>query len=424
VTTQLDRVRPVSVASPARSPVASGAVAGVWAAALGLACVALVVLVGWLLGPHGTLSPVDATRAGVLVWLAAHHVGVSVSEGELSLVPLGLLALPAWMVYRSARWAGRVSVDGLPAMLAATTALAVVYATAAGVLASLTQQGRSGVGIGGAIVGAGALALLAGGPGVLSGGSMWGELADRLPEPAVPVARGAAAGVAVLVGGGALLATISLAFHAGQVSRLTAALAASPWGTATLLLVALLAVPSAAVWGAAYAVGPGFAVGVGTAVAPSGVALGPVPAFPLLGALPSAGPAPGASLVALAVAPLAGIVVGLLAARRPAATQGRTAAEAAASGALAGVALGLLAWLSAGSLGAERMAQLGPDAVRVGTAAALEVALVAAAVGWEAARHERLVRSAAQRLRALPSALRALPPALGALRPGRRRHPR
>jgi hypothetical protein len=236
---------------------------------------------------------------------------------------------------------------------------------------------------------------------VLSGGRLWVDLADRLPEPAVPVLRGAAAGLAVLVGGGALLVTVSLIAHFGRVADLARSLQAGPGGGAGLLVLGLMALPSAAVWGAAYAVGPGFSVGVGTAVAPSGVALGPVPDVPILGVLPGTGPAPAVSLLALVVPLAAGVVIGLLAARRPAATHARTAAEALVAGVLAGVALGLLAALSGGSVGTVRMSELGPDGLRVGAAAALGVGAVAGAVAWESCRHRAVVQAGVRRIRHL-----------------------
>src|SRR5262249_50741931 len=105
---------------------------------------------------------------------------------------------------------------------------------------------------------------------------------------------------------------------------------------------------------------------------------------------------PGVSLVALALPPLAGVVVGWFAARRPAPGQGpaagRTAGEAFVAGALSGVGLGLLAALTSGAVGAARVSDLGPDAVRVALAAAVEVGAVAALVAYEGCRHhDRLV---------------------------------
>ena len=53
------------------------------------------------------------------------------------------------------------------------------------------------------------------------------------------------------------------------------------------------------------------------------------------------------------------------------------AARAAAAGVLAGAALGLLCWLSAGSVGDQALAGLGPVGWQVGLVAALEMGLVA-----------------------------------------------
>jgi hypothetical protein len=213
------------------------------------------------------------------------------------------------------------------------------------------------------------------------------------------VLRGAMAGFGTLLGGGGVILLAAMIMHFGRILDLTQSLQAGAVGGAVLLLLGALCVPTAVVWAAAYAVGPGFAVGIGTSVAPAGIALGPVPAFPLLGVLPGTGPAPGASLAALAVPVAAGVVIGLMAARRPAATPGQTVAEAAAAGVSAGIALGVLAWLSSGSLGALRMSHLGPNGVGVGAVAALELGFVAAAVAWEADRHAAFFARAAVRVR-------------------------
>jgi len=414
VTVQLERParRPGreqdTTAAVLRSPFASGAVAAVWAAAISLVVVCVPVLLAWALAPHGPgvgiaaapgVPASDAVRGGVLAWLAAQHATVHTAAGELSLVPLGLLAVPALALYRCGRWAGRVSVDALPAAVAATGSVAAAYTVATAVVSSLASDSRLGVTTGSVAAGSLVLSAFAGGAGVVGGARLWGDIAARLPEWVPHVTRGALAGLATLLCGGGLLVVGSMLAHAGRMLDLTRALGAGGFGGAVLTLLGALCVPTAIVWGAAYAVGPGFAVGIGTSVAPAGVALGPVPAFPLLAALPGTGRAPAASLVALAVPVAGGVVIGLLAARRPADTSGRTVGEAAAAGALAGVALGLLAWLSSGSLGAVRMSHLGPHPVAVGAVAALELAVVAAAVAWEVDRHAASFARAAVRLR-------------------------
>jgi hypothetical protein len=394
------RPAPDPVAARARSPVVLGAVAAAWAAAVGIAACVLLVLAVWALAPHDGSTPVDAVRVGALSWLAAHHVEVTVGDAPLSLVPLGLTLLPVLALYRAGRWAGRVSAEALPAAAAATLTLAAAYGIAAAVLASATEDAHSAARPAQALVAAAAFGLVAGGCGVLSGSGLWADAYARLPEPVEPVLRGAVAGVAALLGGAALVLGVALAWHGAEVAHLSGALGGGVAGVVALLVLGLLALPTAVVWTAAFAVGPGFAVGVGTAVAPAGVSLGPVPAFPLLGALPATGPAPGISLLALAVPVVAGVVVGLLAARRPApathegrttASAGRTAAEALAAGAVAGVLLAVLTWLSAGSLGPVRMSDLGPAPLAVGAAAALELGAVGALVAFEGTRHRVLL---------------------------------
>jgi hypothetical protein len=106
------------------------------------------------------------------------------------------------------------------------------------------------------------------------------------------------------------------------------------------------------------------------------------------------------SLLALVAPLLAGAAAGLLLVRRPARTPALTAVWAGLAGLVSGAGLGLLAWLSAGSLGAVRMSDLGPSGLRVGLVTALEVGLVAAIVAWEGLRQEERLRSFASAARA------------------------
>ncbi len=407
VTVQLERAPTGSTtAAVLRSPFASGAVAAVWAGALGLAAIVAPVVIAWALAPHSGVAAVDAARGGVLAWLAAQHATLATSFGALSLVPLGLLALPAFVLHRCGRWAGRVSVEALPAAVAATATLSAVYVVAVAVVSSLASNAGLGAEVPSLLLGSVVVSVVAGGAGVLGGAHLWSALAALLPEPMPHVLRGALAGLAVLLGGGALLLTASILWHFDRILTLTRSLQAGALGGLVLLALGVLFVPTAVVWAAAYAVGPGFAVGIGTSVAPAGIALGPVPAFPLIGGLPATGHAPTASLFALVIPLLAGVAIGVLAARRPAVSTGRTVSEALASGVVSGVALGILSWLSSGSLGAVRMSELGPDAVRVGAVAALEVGFLAAAVAWEADRHAELFARAARRVRGLADIVR------------------
>ena len=387
-----------------RSPVVTGAIAAFWAGVVGLSVCVVTVLALWALAERGVSGTGDAVHAGVLAWLAANHGTLVLSTGVVDLVPLGLMAVPLLALFRCGRWAGQAAAEALPAALGATLSMSVVYGVGAGMVASASAQRGSAAEVGSVLVGAVLFAFVAGGCGVLQGARLWDELWAVLPEPAESVLRAAAAGLAVLLGGGALLLAGSLVWHGSRVGELTRALDVGAAGGLGVLLVCVLAVPTAVVWAASYTVGPGFAVGVGTTVAPSGVTVGAVPALPLMAALPDSGHAPGASLVALVVPPLAGVVVGWFAAHRPAPgpgpVAGRTAGEALVAGALAGLGLGLLAALSSGSLGAARMTDLGPDALRVAVAAAVEVGAIAALVAYEGCRHRETLARARQRFEA------------------------
>jgi hypothetical protein len=183
----------------------------------------------------------------------------------------------------------------------------------------------------------------------------------------------------VLLGTGLLLATGGVLLHFGRVVSLGGSLGPGVVGAAALSLACLAYLPNAALWGVAFAVGPGFSVGAQTSVSPLGVHLGAVPAFPLLGGLPSSGSVPGLSMPFVVMPFVAGAVIGVLLIRRSPALRIEDAALSGfATGAAAGVALGLLATLAGGPAGPGRLATVGPSAWQVGLAAAVELGVAAA----------------------------------------------
>jgi hypothetical protein len=134
-------------------------------------------------------------------------------------------------------------------------------------------------------------------------------------------------------------------------------------------------VPNLVIWAASWFVGPGFAIGAGSHVSPLGTALGPVPAIPVLGAVPSGDLAFG--YLGLLVPIVAGFLAG--AAVRPALVRQLDdrrwpwlVGTAVLGGVFGGLLLGLLAAASAGSAGPGRFAEVGPDPLLVGLAAGIE----------------------------------------------------
>lgn len=190
------------------------------------------------------------------------------------------------------------------------------------------------------------------------------------------------AALAALTATGAVLAGGSLAAHLSVYRAATNALSPGPGGALLLLLAGLGYMPNAIIWAVAYALGPGFAFGAGTMVAPTGSALGAIPAFPMLAALP-AGPRsdiPAWIAFAVLAAPyLAGVLAGVVTVWvTPTPMLEAAPLWGLVTGSAAGIVTGVLAAASGGPLGGGRLGSVGPSGTEVGLVAVLEVAVTAA----------------------------------------------
>ncbi|MDG9720913.1 DUF6350 family protein [Streptomyces sp. DH24] len=328
-----------------RSPgLAAGLLGGVLAAGLGLGSSAVLVMVLWISSPYPDSGPDGALHVAAALWLLAHGaelVRIDTLSGvpaPMGVTPLLLLALPVWLVHRAARDATD-SGDGGPLLPARSAWAGVVLgylgvAAAAAVYAAggplrpawpwtcvclpllVAASAGSGVwtayGRPGRPVARALRVLPAGVRGLLLG-----------PDGRAGVAaRAATAGTAVLVGGGALLLAVSLVGHGGAARASFLQLTEGWSGRFAVLLLGLALVPNAAVWAAAYGLGPGFLLGTGHVVSPLASAPAPLlPPFPLLTAVPDAGPGTPLNWAAVTVPVLAGVTVGWFTAR--AATGGR-----------------------------------------------------------------------------------------------------
>ncbi|MCD0453164.1 DUF6350 family protein [Actinocorallia sp. API 0066] len=383
--------------APARPLAVTGMVAAAWSVALGLVVLTTVTLAGWATAPHDTGigdGLPGVFRFAVNFWLVAHHAGFDAEVGRVGLLPLGLTLLPAALLYRSGGWIIRAAESRYRqriGVLQVALLLAAPYATFAVALALIARMPNLQPSPWQAFIAAFTLAVLAGGLGAARAISASrgrvrsgvGALLRLLPDRPRSVVTGVLGALAVLVAAGAILVGASLAVNHREAADLYTMLAPGRPGGALLLLVELLYLPNAVIWGVSFAVGPGFAVGAGTSVSPTGVFLGALPTFPPLAALPEPGPAPVVSLVALLAPFVAGIVGGALTVR----SFPSTVYEAAPlwgflSGALTGAVMTGLAALSGGPLGDGRMATMGPSAWRVGLLTALEVGLAAACAAW------------------------------------------
>jgi len=378
----------------------TGAIAACAAAGIGITVLTLLVLVGWIAAPHAGLGLTGVLRTAALLWLIGHHVGFTLpGVGRIGMLPLGLVLLPGGLLWRAGRWVVRAGgVRKLGHAGYAALALAVPYAMVAAALALASSSARAAPSLPEAVVCSFLLALTAGGLGGARGIAPWNELTGLLPDRLRSLTVGTAAALALLTAAGSLLAAASLAAHLGEFRNVNASLGAGAVGALLLLLAQLAYVPNAITWAISFTLGPGFAFGAGTVVAPTGSALGQLPAFPLLAALPqgvhSAVP-PSLSVAVLAVPYVAGAFGGLLTVRAGPVL----ALEAAplwgfACGAITGCVLGVMASFAGGPLGNGRLAAVGPSAWQVGLVAALEVG-VAAAVTAGVANWLRLRAAAA-----------------------------
>lgn len=371
-------------------PVVAGVLAAVRAAVFSAIAVTVLVLLAWA-GAGARADASTALRAAGLAWLVAHAVDVHAGTGVIRLSPLGLMLIPASTLagcagravtrtgQRRGRALGRRELSQLlQGLVLAYLALAIAVAFAVG--HSPAQPSLPGTALA-----ATAVATVAGGIGILRAL----RLAGSWPFPALPahagtVLAGAVVAVAAMLSAGALVLAASLALHADRINGVDRSLHAGVLGSALLAVLGVAFLPNAVICSTAYALGPGFAVGAGTTVAPSGVVLGTLPSFPLLAALPGPGQVAGLALLPVLAPLVAGVLCGMVVARRAPGglTPDAVAATAAASGAGAGLILGLLAALAGGSLGDGRLATMGPSPVRVAVIAALELGFAAAAAAW------------------------------------------
>jgi hypothetical protein len=400
--------------SPTRSPgPVGGLVGGVLAAGLGLGSLAVLVMLLWISSPYPDSGPDGALHIVAALWLLAHGVDFVRTEtlsgvpAPVGVTPLLLVALPAWLLHRAARDVAEG--DGGREVPAARSAWGGVVAgyLAVGVAVVLYASGgtfRPSWTVG--VVWPPLFVVAAAGAGVWTaygrpGGPLPPFVRRALPQGVrrlvangvlVAAGRAARAGTVVLVGGGALLVGVSLVWH-GVAARSSFQELTEAWsGRLAVLLLTLALLPNAAVWGATYALGPGFALGAGYVTDPSSSSPVPVlPPFPLLTALPDEGPGSPLNWAVATVPLAAGVVVAWFAvaagvprgvgaggagapgaARTEAWSRGRVAGTVALAALLCGLGLAVLAALAGGPLGVAALADFGPVWWQAGPAA----------VGW------------------------------------------
>lgn len=377
-----------AVVNPRETPrdsgtVLAGCLAAGWVLLAGALAIAAVALVAWLTDNRSGAPAASALLVAVQVWLLAHGASLDLPWGDVTLLPLGVTAVPAWLLMRAGVWvARRRQLTTLAGLAEAVASITIVYAVVAVMLTALARTSDVSVSPWRVGIGAALLAAIAGTIGALRETGLARMLVVFVPGPRRAVARCTLAAVCAMTAAGALLVAVALAADIGGYGELSRAVAPGWAGAVGLLVLALLVLPNAISYATAVLIGPGFAVGTGTGVSVFGVQLGAVPALPLLAALPDGDRLPVLAWMVLGVPVAAGVLAGWVLVRRLDDDDDRgwlsTAAWAGAGGALAGVALGLVSVLATGSLGSGQLAEVGPTGWLVGVLGAAELATAAA----------------------------------------------
>jgi hypothetical protein len=176
-----------------------------------------------------------------------------------------------------------------------------------------------------------------------------------------------------------------------DITRLYESVQVSILGAVVLTLGQLTLVPNLVVYGASWLTGVGFSIGAGSVISPLGSQVGPLPAIPILGALPVGQLEFG--MVSIAVVLVAAFIA-TLAIRKSAdeirfefATAWSAAVSLGLSIALVAASqMGLLALIASGSAGPGRLAQVGVSPWLVAAVLFVEVGVVSTLAAFYSAR--------------------------------------
>ncbi|MET9591006.1 DUF6350 family protein [Streptomyces sp. NPDC006516] len=404
----------------------SAFVRGVIAAGLGLGTLAVLVMVLWISSPYPDSGPDGAFHVATSLWLLAHGAELVRADtvgghpSPMATVPLLLCVLPVWLVHRAARDSADADGEGDGDEDAAAADATAADAEAAGrhsavgafcavsagyllVVLAAAEYARGGVlpperaslafPLAFVVTGAAAVGVWTARGRPLTPLLVWAPLRvqeaaarTRFRAKAGTAVRSASAGLLVLLGGGALLVAVALMWHAGAARESFTGLSGDWAGRVSVLLLTAALVPNAAMWGAAYGLGPGFALGTASTATPFAFTGPPaLPEFPLLAAVPSHGPGTAANWAAAAVPAVAALAVARFTARGAAPvrgmrgeawSQGHTALVAGLAALGCGAGAAVLAAASGGPLGTGALAEFGPVWWLVGPAALLWTAVV------------------------------------------------
>ena len=348
----------------------AGALAAAWGAVATLMAIGMLMIAIWILGA-GEGSGMGAIQTAGNAWLIAHLVPISTENGTISLLPLGFVVIPAFLLWRAGTWAARRSGACYWREVRTTVFMATaVYATIAMIVAGVSSTTSASVSPILAILICGLFAFVVFGGAAFYEAGLWPRAVARVAQPMRLRIKTAVVALLVVLAGSAALIALGLVLHWNDSNSAQELLGVGLIGTIGLLLVTLAYFPNALVWAASYTSGVGYNIGGGNLVSPFAADVGAIPAFPLLSATPST--ASWATWFALLV-PVAGGVVATYYARKLRGLGRRDdfswpTMDAAWVAGIVAVVMIIFSFLAGGSLGSQRMANLGPSLLGPGIA--------------------------------------------------------
>ncbi|MGH3788326.1 MAG: cell division protein PerM [Pseudonocardiaceae bacterium] len=319
------------------------------AATIGAACLpavasyltAVAVLTAVAAASGTATSVAWVARAGAVGWLAAHHVPLTIDGAPLGVLPLlPTLLLGALVARGAADVANRAGVQQPAEAGWVAGSIAGIHGILGAALALIATPATVTVDAAQAAVGCGLVAGVAAGLGLAGPCGLLPAALRQAPDWVRPGLIVGLWGQAVLLTAGLAVVLIGLVASVPELVSMAGSDAGSILG---LIALSIGYLPNAAIAGLSWLAGPGFSVGA-LSVSPVTMQAGPVPAVPLLAALPQGPPQPWWGL-ALAVPLLVGAAVGRrsAAAGRDVAQRLRILGAAAVVLALGSAVLGALA---------------------------------------------------------------------------------
>ena len=373
----------------------------------------------WFSGGFADRSIESVLKMSGQTWLLIHGVplhllqvgtGTDPSDlaGVLNFVPLGLTLIPFFLCWRAGRRIARASyTDQLWQGILGALGVYTLCGLFTGFLVNNDEAETT-------LLMAATIPLISAGAGVIIGArreaGSWGRLigfdAAAWISKTSQHSRWAGSYLWAVICGGtlaymmtfglsALLLTINLGLHWVDISNVYQQLRPGPIGSAVLTLGQLGVMPNLVLWTLAWITGGGFTFGVGSTISPLETTVGPLPAVPILAALPSGDLTYAWAFMLLPV--FAGFMAGWYFLRvgenhfddwislRIRSRWVSLGLSTVVLGIVVGATAGILSlagsWLASGSAGIGRFTEIGPNILLTALFLAAEVA-IGTAIGY------------------------------------------